>query len=156
MTRLTALAFAATLSTTVAAQQIIDVEDAPASALAVAEETAPGAEFDDVSVEVEAGVTVYEFRGVDYAGRRIEVDVTEDGALEEIEMEEAAADLPAVVLEAIEAREPGFEVTKVETSVRANGDFAYEVEGLDGRGDFVEFDVTEDGEIIGEDDIASS
>lgn len=132
-----------------AAAEEIALEDAPAVAREAAERIAPGLDFFRVNREVEAGVVVYEFEAAGPRGEHMEIDIAEDGALDEIEMQIDAADLPAAVRSALAARLPCFDIAYVETSVRRNGVFTYEIEGRTGAGDIVSVDIREDGEIVG-------
>lgn len=144
---MTAVFFAAT---PLAAQDetVISLDDVPEHVLDTAITTAPGVTFGRVSIEVENGVSIYEFEAQDYNGKHIEIDVTEDGDLDEIEMEIDADDLPASVRKTLEEVAPGFEPDYIELSVRNGGaDFVYEFEGyLDGAS--VDIEIAEDGELL--------
>jgi len=150
MQRAIVIIAAAGLAATATAQDetLIAVEDAPANVVETALATAPGATFDAVSVENEDGDVVYEFRGTDYAGRRIEVDVLEDGALQEVEMQIAMSDVPDIVVVALEETAPDFTPLYVELSVRKAGELVvYEFQGgADNPAIYIE--ITEDGEVI--------
>ena len=126
----------------------ISITDAPAELLDVARETAPGVEFTRVSIEEEVSGKVYEFEAVDYAGRHIEIDVLEDGTLEEIEMEISESEIPSAVRETLETTIPGFEPDYIELSVRQNGaDFVYEFQG-EYEGAQIDIEIAEDGKLL--------
>ncbi|MEO1015440.1 MAG: hypothetical protein AAFX08_09675 [Pseudomonadota bacterium] len=129
---------------------------APAEILAVAEDTAPGVDFRSVSVEIENGRKVYEFRGVGFNDRWVEVDIVENGRLEEIEMEGTADDLPAAVRRSVASAAPEQEIFRVETSVRGDGVFIYEVEMRAADGSLAAFELNEAGRILKAEDGALS
>lgn len=126
----------------------ISFEDVPPVVMEAAITTAPGVDFYRVSIEYENGVPIYEFEAKDYAGKHVEVDVFEDGSIEEIEMEVALSDVPEAVLKTLNAAAPGFEPTYIEFSVRDNGrDYVYEFEGrLNGQD--ADIEIREDGELL--------
>ncbi len=150
MTRaLAALASIALASISLAsANTSISLEDVPENVLDTAIRTAPGVTFDRVSIEEENGVAIYEFEATDHAGRHIEIDVTEDGELEEIEMEQDVEDLPTAVAATLDETVPGFEPDYVEFSVRQTAPvYVYEFDGsYEGRP--VEIEIAEDGELL--------
>ncbi|MEZ5891568.1 MAG: hypothetical protein R3C58_00240 [Parvularculaceae bacterium] len=158
MTRaLILIAFAA--SSTAAHAEVeptVPFEDVPEKVRDVAIITAPGVTFDRVSVEIENGVTIYEFEAKDHNGKHIEIDVTEDAVLEEIEMETALEDVPAIVLKTLEKTAPGFVATYIELSVRENGGlFVYEFEGVAGSRQ-LDIEIAESGELMVVSDLLAS
>ncbi|MEO0400353.1 MAG: hypothetical protein AAF224_13135 [Pseudomonadota bacterium] len=138
------------------AETEVSWDEVPVNVRDVAENTAPGIDFVKVSVEIENGVVIYEFEGETYDGRHVEVDVTEDGRLDEIEMEETEADLPEAVVAAIQEARPGSIILLVETSISGAGEFRYEVEVETPEGGSVAFNILENGEIVGVEDAALS
>lgn len=150
MTRaLAAAASAALFSVTLAsANTTIALEDVPDNVMETAINTAPGVTFERVSIESENGVSIYEFEATDHAGRHIEIDITEDGELEEIEMEHDFDDIPAAVAATLEETVLGFEPDYVEFSVRQNAPiYVYEFDGsYEGRP--VDIEIAEDGELL--------
>ena len=150
MTRvMTSLACTALLATAIAtASDEISLEDVPENVLDMASRTAPGVTFDRVSIEVENGLTVYEFEAEDHAGRHIEIDVDESGRLEEIEMETDLEDVPPQVMITLANTAPGFTPDYIELSVRESGRyFVYEFEGrLDGAR--LNIEIAENGELL--------
>lgn len=126
----------------------IAMEDVPDIVLETAMITAPGVDFDRVSIEIENGVAIYEFEAKDHNGCHIEIDVTEDGQLEEIEMEIAMADVPPAVAATLEREAPGFRAAYIELSVRDGGGvYVYEFEG-DVDGAAVDIEIAENGELL--------
>ena len=150
MTRaLAAAASAALLNVTLAsANTTIALEDVPENVMETAINTAPGVTFERVSIESENGVSIYEFEATDHAGRHLEIDITEDGELEEIEMEHDFDDIPAAVAATLDKTVPGFEPDYVEFSVRQNAPiYVYEFDGsYEGRP--VDIEIAEDGELL--------
>ncbi|MFZ5616141.1 MAG: PepSY domain-containing protein [Pseudomonadota bacterium] len=128
-------------------------EEIPSAAFDTATRTAPGVEFDRVEIDDENGAPVYEFQATGPAGRRIEIDVRADGSLEEIEMEGSEAELQTAVRQSILKAYPGFAFDYVETSVRADGLFVYEIEGRTADGRAISLDV---GDIVNIEGTASS
>lgn len=129
-------------------EEFISLEDAPPAAMETALATAPGATFETVAIEREEGLAIYEFRGADYAGRKIEVDVLEDGSLQEIEMQIAMSEVPQPVIDVLSETTPGFSPTYVELSVRDNGStIVYEFEGVLENQE-VDVEVAESGELL--------
>ena len=150
-----AAALLATALTPAFAQTPVSMDEVPAAVMETAIETAPGIDFVSVSTEIENGVTVYEFQGVAYDGRRIEVDVLADGSLQEIEMEETEGDLPAAVVATIEDLQPEGIILLVETTVDGDG-FSYEVEVETEQGTLVAYEISETGELLSTDEGALS
>ena len=150
MTRaLTAIACLVLGATTLAsADTTIAMEDVPENIMDAAIRTAPGVTFDRVSIEVEDGVSIYEFEAKDHNGRHIEIDVTEDGEVEEIEMDFDIENLPAAVAKTLYDTVPGFEPDYVEFSVRQHAPiYVYEFEGAyEGRP--VDIEIAEDGALL--------
>ncbi|PQA85738.1 PepSY-like domain-containing protein [Hyphococcus luteus] len=126
----------------------IAMEDVPDLVLDTAMNTAPGVDFDRVSIEVENGVAIYEFEAKDHNGCHIEIDVTEDGRLEEIEMEVSMEDVPEAVATTLQREAPGFRADYIELSVRDGGGvYVYEFEG-DVDGAAVDIEIAENGELL--------
>ncbi|MEM9494766.1 MAG: hypothetical protein AAGA09_02090 [Pseudomonadota bacterium] len=140
-------ASATALAISNAAETMVTIDDVPEPVLETAIATAPGAVFDRISIEIENGVTVYEFESKDAAGRHIEIDVLEDGTLDEIELETTLNETPLAVREAMKKTAPGFEPTYIEASVRADGSYIYELEGVY-QGSEVDMEITEDGRVL--------
>lgn len=134
----------------------IALEEAPPEVLQTAIATAPGVDFLRVTIEAEDGRRVYEFEGRGPSGEHIEIDVYENGDLKEIEMEIAASDLPGAVRASLEEAAPGLEIAYVETSIRMDGVFVYEIEGRMQDGDRLAIDIREDGRILRRESAATS
>ena len=130
------------------AQTDIPLDEVPADILAMAETTVPGVAFHRVSTEFENGGVVYEFEAFNSAGKHVEVDITEDGAIQEIEMEIAFDQTPSRVKAALEEAASGFTPDYVEYSVRDGGRaYVYEFEG-DYNGRTLEIEIAENGRVL--------
>lgn len=87
-------------------------------------------------VEVEDGIKIYELGGKQaagkfYAGCPFEVDIFQNGALDEIEYQVPSFNqVPGIIRTAIQSEVPGYKVTGVEKSVRLGGVVVYETEGI--------------------------
>jgi hypothetical protein len=80
----------------------------------------PGATFTGAGKETEEGKTVYEVNLKD-GGRGVDVTLTPDGNILEIEKEVAAKDLPRAVSGALEAKYPGATYRKAEEIIKVKG-----------------------------------
>lgn len=129
------------------AETAVSLNDVPEAVAETAMETAPGVTFTKVSTETEEGRTVYEFQGQSHDGKHIEVDVLDDGTLQEVEMEMDFEELPAAVKSSINSGFPGFRATYVESSVHSNGAFLYEIEGVTADGAAITVEIAEDGTV---------
>ena len=141
------IAAAAFCATPAAADGDIALEDAPASVREAALQAAPGAELVSVSVETENGVSVYEFEARGKDGGPVEIDVREDGTVEEVETLIAMGDVPAPVVAAMNEAAPGFAPEEVELSIREGGARVYEFEGAH-NGREIELEIDEAGTLL--------
>lgn len=125
-------ATAAVIGSAAAAQEetTVKMEDVPAVVMEAAMANANGVTFDTVSMDE----GVYEFAGKMASGMGLEVDVMEDGTIEEVEEQIEMAALPAEVTAALTASMAGFTPAYIEKSTRADGVVVYEFEGtVDGK-----------------------
>ncbi len=134
----------------------ISFEDVPRAVMDTAVATAPGVEFVKVSTEAENGATIYEFEATAFDGKHIEVDVREDGALAEVEIEMDMDEVPDEVVEALRAAYPDFRESSIEASIRGDWSTVYEIEGETREGAAVALEISEDGEILNVADAALS
>ena len=127
----------------------IDLEDVPGAARRIFEREAPGITLTEAYTEDEDGETIYELRGKDGRGRRIEVDVTEDMECQEVEREITLEELPPAVRAALkdEPKLKGFEPEFIESSTRGGKVAAYELSGTC-QGKQVEVEVSADGKTV--------
>ena len=91
---------------------------------------ASGFKASSANTEMEDGKTVYEIQGM-AGGKTVEVDVMEDGTLDEVETAVDMSAVPDAANKAIMAKMPNFKSSKVEESKRTDGMY-YEIEGTDG------------------------
>ena len=145
--RFVLIAAASLVATAAAADGDIALEDAPASVKEAALRAAPGVELVSVSVETENGVSVYEFEARGKDGALVEIDVREDGTVEEVETLIAMSDVPAPVVAALNEAAPGFAPEEVELSIREGGARVYEFEGVH-EGRDIELEIDEAGTLL--------
>ncbi len=116
------------------------MDQVPANILEVANANADGMTFESVAMDD----GVYEFAATTAEGTGYEVDVTEDGTVEEIEREIAMDALPAEVTAALEAELAGFTPDYIEESTREDGSIVYEFEGTH-EGAAIDAEINADG-----------
>lgn len=117
---------------------------------------APGVALTSAEVEIENGETIYELAGIDANGRRIEIDIFDDGTLDEIETEEGVENLPDAVRTALDRAAPGATIAFIEKSVHGDGRRLYEIEVVTASGAALAYEITEGGEIASIEDSAMS
>jgi len=102
-------------------ETVIALEKVPESIQSVAKELLLNAGFKTANIETEDdGTLVYEIQGVLEDGRKVEVDVLENGSVQEFEVEFTKNLVPGAVLKAIEKKLPGFEPIYIEASHSAS------------------------------------
>ena len=136
---------AATLALSSAAlaqeETTVTMEEVPAAVMdAATAANAMGVTFDAVAMDE----GVYEFSGTMDGGMGYEVDVMEDGTIEEVEEQIDASALPEAVTAALETNLAGFTPDYVERSIRADGAIVYEFEGTH-EGQTIDAEINEDG-----------
>lgn len=110
----------------------LELTEVPPHVLEVAKHYAPdatwesaGTDFDTMTMRPE-----YEIAGKLANGAAIEVDVTPEGNLAEIETVIEAGAVPEAVMKLVGVYLPGFTPTAIESSVRPNNVTFYEFEGM--------------------------
>jgi hypothetical protein len=134
----------------------MDLTQVPAHVLEVAKHYAPDAKWESAGTDFDTQLMApeYEIKGMTKDGKAIEVDVSADGAIHEIETTIAAGDVPAALTKLLGTYLPGFAPTKVELSARPDNVNFYEFEGMVG-GREIDVEVNAAGtEIIIADDAA--
>lgn len=117
------------------------MEDVPAAVMEAANAAnTMGGTFESVAMDD----GIYELAGTLEGGMGFEVDVAEDGTLEEVEEQIEAAALPEAVAAALAAELPGFEPSYVERSTRPEGVVVFEFEGTH-EGAEIDAEIAEDG-----------
>ncbi|MEL6363738.1 MAG: hypothetical protein AAFR11_02730 [Pseudomonadota bacterium] len=137
------------------AKDDVELHQVPEEVRETALDAIPGGRLVSVSVETENGVKIYEFIAEDADGEELEIDVFEDGRLEEVERVIDFEDIPNVVRDALAERAPDFVPRETEWSYRGDGKIVYEFSGKY-RGAEIDAEITEDGEILLFDDDADS
>ncbi len=132
----------------------VEMSDVPHAALAAARAIAGVTEFETVGLDLDNGVATYELAAT-MDGKAIEVDVLEDGMIEEVEYETEMDAVPEAVTALLNKYFPDMEPTLIERSVRHNFVTFYEFEGtVDGAE--MDVEVREDGkQIVIQDDLAA-
>ena len=127
----------------------IAFDQLPSKLLAKAQDLMPSAVFSSANTELEDdGTLIYEIQGTLEDGRRVEVDLYEDGTVQEIEVEFTKDLVPGAVMIAIEKKYPGFEPTFIEASHSASKKvLRYEFVGVQ-NGRKIDLEVSADGRNI--------
>lgn len=142
----------ATLALTAAAQaqeeSQMSMDDVPAAVMeaAQAESEAMNVTLEGVQMDDDQGTDTFELSGTMENGMMFEVDVLEDGTVEEIEEEIEMAAVPEAVAAALDENLPGFEPSFVERSTRPmeDGRVVFEFEGQHEGGE-IDVEIDEDG-----------
>ena len=117
------------------------MEEVPAAVMDAANAAnTMGVTFDAVAMDE----GVYEFSGTMESGMGYEVDVMEDGTIEEVEEQIEASELPEAVSDALDTNLAGFTPDYVERSTRADGAIVYEFEGTH-EGQEIDAEINADG-----------
>lgn len=125
----------------------LKMQDVPANVRAVALEAAGGLPLESVALDLDGGTATYEFKTKTVRGTKLEIDVTPDSEIEEIEEEIALQDVPGAVTELLAVHFPSVQPTFVERSTRGTMAVWYEFEVTkDGRE--YDIEVRADGRVI--------
>ena len=110
---------------------VVPMHMLPPIIIHVANQAQPNAVFHRAQIETEEdGTEVYEILGKLSNGKRVEVDILKNGAIQEYELEFTEAQVPGAVLMAIQKKLPGFQPSYIEASHSASGKvMRYEFEG---------------------------
>jgi len=127
----------------------VPLQEVPEGIMQAARRIEPEAEFHRAQTETEEdGAKVYEIQGRLKDGRRMEVDVLENGRIQEYELEFTEAQVPGAVLKGIQRKLPGLKPTYIEASHSASGKVVqYEFEGMLGD-QTIDIEVSADGRKI--------
>ena len=133
MNRYTSLAAAFLVFTLGATAQEKKIEESnlPPAVLKTVKEQSKGATIKGYSTDREHGKTVYEAEMM-VNGHSKDIEIAEDGSLNEIEEEVSLASLPASVQAALTAKAGEAKITKVESLTKHNKLVAYEAATLKG------------------------
>lgn len=128
--------------------QSISMDAVPAVALEVAKRAVPQVTLDKAGTEVSSDdVLEYELSGKNANGKQVEVDVTADGSIREIESEITPEEVPQNVVSKLKAYLPDFKPSFVEKSQRPNFIDWYEFEGVH-NGREIDVEITASGGVI--------
>lgn len=130
-------------------ETVIPLNKVPENLLSKAKALLPNADFKTANTEKESdGTLVYEIQGTLENGRKVEVDVIENGEIQEFEVEYSLDLIPGAVIKAIEKKMPGFTPSFIEASHSASKKVVgYEFVGKLG-GKKLDIDVSADGRRI--------
>lgn len=154
----------------------VALDQVPKAALDAVKEEFPGAKLTAAESAEDDGETYFEIE-LTHEGHSIDVSVSEDGTIEEVEKEIAVADLPKAVTDAIQAKYPQAKIEEAEELTEyeeeeesdddqkgsddadekddadeEDGEVSYEVEIVTADGKSLELEVSADGkEVEGED-----
>jgi hypothetical protein len=138
------------LSAAVADEQKVPLKDVPKVILDAVKAKFPDGKLKEASKETEEGKTTYEI-ALNDKGSAVDVTLTADGTIAEIETEVSARDLPKAVASTIEANYPGATVKKAEkiVEVKANNESkSYEVVLVTAEKKTIEVKLSPEGKIL--------
>ncbi|HEV2646814.1 MAG TPA: PepSY-like domain-containing protein [Acidobacteriaceae bacterium] len=114
-----------------AQEKKVDQASLPAAVQKTVQEQSQGATIKGYTTEREHGKTVYEAEMM-VNGHSKDIEIAQDGTLNEVEEEVAFDSLPAKVQTALTAKAAGAKITKVESLTKHNKLVAYEAATLKG------------------------
>ena len=130
----------------------ISLEEVPQKIMNEVRSIVPKATIISANLEKEVNYTMYEVQGKYPDGRNVEIDMFDDGRIEEIEIEFPEYMVPKAVLIAIEKKYKGFKPTYIEAShSRSMKVVQYEFEGIYNN-QKIDLEVSADGRNIKEGD----
>lgn len=125
-------------------EQRIDLAKVPAAVKKAADMAAPGVTWHHASKETK---TIYELTGKNAHGREVEVEVTPEGEVIEIETAIPLSEVPKVALDAFKAKYPHFKATGAESVEEGGKVVAYDILTRKGHKS-VEYRVSPDGKTV--------
>jgi len=130
-------------------EKVIPLEQVPAEHRKTTQDLFPDATFSSADIETEEdGTRIYELQGRMPDGREVEVDLRENGEIEEYEIEFTQDQVPGAVMLAVSKKVPGFSPTYIEASHSHSGKVTkYEMEGTLGD-QALDIEVSADGRKI--------
>ncbi|HMB07643.1 MAG TPA: hypothetical protein VKP69_28415 [Isosphaeraceae bacterium] len=105
-------------------EQRIDLAKVPATVKKAADMAAPGVTWHHASKEAK---TIYELTGKNAHGREVEVEVTPEGEVIEIETAIPLSEVPKVALDAFKAKHPHLKATGAESVWEGGKIVAYDI-----------------------------
>ena len=105
----------------------IDLPKVPAAVKKAADTAAPGVTWHHASKETEEGKTIYELTGKDTKGRKVEVSVTPEGEVMEVETAIPLSEVPKVALDAFKAKYPHLKARGAESVEKGGRVVAYDI-----------------------------
>lgn len=111
-----------------------------------AERALPTADFETYAYGLDDGQRVFEFAGIEReSGRRVEVDVTAGGSIQEIEETIPLEVVPSDVRQAVREVVGRFRLERTERSLRPRGEIFYEFDGRIATGRPLSIEIRSDG-----------
>jgi hypothetical protein len=129
-------------------RQKVDLGSLPAAVREAADKAVPGAKWEKAFKETEKGKVIYAIKGDDAKGRDVEVEITADGKVLEVETEIAMSEVPEVVINALKAKLPKFKPEEVESVAKEDKVVGYEFKGDDEKDEDIEVYVSADGKTV--------
>ena len=130
-TYLTQAIFMIFVLSAVAQEKRLNQASIPAAVKQTIQEQSNGATIKGLTTEREHGKQIYEAEMM-VNGHSKDIEIAEDGSLNEIEEEVPFASLPSTVRDSLTARAGGAKITKVESLTKHNELVAYEASTLKG------------------------
>jgi hypothetical protein len=126
----------------------IDMAKVPAAVKKAAEKAVPGGKLTKAATETEDGKTIYELSGTDAKGHEVDVSLTAEAVVIEVETVIPMSEVPKVVSDALKAKAKEITISKAETVTKEGKITAYEFAGKNAAGKSVEVSVTPDGKTV--------
>jgi hypothetical protein len=123
------------------------IDELPGAVRQAAAEAVPGAKLTEACRYIENGKTYYELSGFDAQHRALDVNVTPQGSIVEIQTEVPIREIPKVVLDGIKSKTRGQKMTfgLAQVVTRQGQVVAYQFEGVTSDDRDVEVTVSPDG-----------
>jgi uncharacterized membrane protein YkoI len=132
----------------IADEESVDLAKVPPAVLKAAEKAVPGGKLTKAAKETENGKTIYEIAGKDAKGRDVDVSVTAEAVVLEVETVIPMSEVPQVVTAALATQAKEIKVSKAETVMKEGKLTAYEFAGKNAKGENVEVEVSPDGKTV--------
>jgi uncharacterized membrane protein YkoI len=128
-------------------EERVPLDRVPAAAKAAADKAVPGVRWKKAEKEQEDGKTIYELKGRDPKGKKIEVEVSPDGKQVSVEEKISLDAVPTAVKQAADKAVPGAKWKWAEQENEGGKTF-YELKGRDPKGKKVKLEISADGKQV--------
>jgi uncharacterized membrane protein YkoI len=136
-------------------EERVPLDKVPTAAKAAADKAVPGVRWKKAEKEQEDGKTIYELKGRDPKGKKIEVEVSPDGKQVSVEEKVSLDAVPTAVKQAADKAVPGAKWKWAEQEKEGDKTF-YELKGRDPRGKQVKLEISADGKQVKAEDCSRS